>query len=382
MKKLYLEHSQFNHQLHRRDVMRFIFLKNAFVVIKNGVLRNWPKVKIFFRELLLLIEIRIQILKIFWQNHYWPKIKSNWSKAVTTIKGWVQLVKLKIKAVSLAGTMRLKRWIQLAKQKVEKFYRKVKISAKRWMRKAASKVAAFSRRARVLLKWTRKVTKYLEQKAKHAWNGVSKKTSQLFQKIGSDVKLHPNLWLGGVHIALTISLFSVAYVTKNWKLFHFGLLSLLTTPLFFINHHNKWSDIGDFVSKERNWVWLGLSVTLLLLSYGHQWGLRPIVISAISATCAIITIANWWRNIGKGIGEGTDILWTNFKKPFQGEHRLSVTLFFGLFLTFVVYNFLFMGQSHLTGKALDTAQSLAVVMVVLLLSALGFLILEIHQKME
>jgi hypothetical protein len=250
------------------------------------------------------------------------------------------------------------------------------------VRKAGTKIAVFSNKARVLLKWrTRKVLQYLKPKANHAWNLIRHKASQLRQKIGESMTLYPNLWLGGAHAALTIALFSVAYVTRSWEFFHFGVASLATAPSFFINHYAKWGSVEDFISLYRKEIWLASSVITGLLSLGHGWSNYAVWISGLSAICAIITIADWWGNIGKGIGEGADLLWANFKKPFQGEYGVGLTFLLGAFLLFVAYVYLYLGKNNLTDKPLDEARLVVLLMVGLLFSGTVALILKKNQKM-
>ena len=221
----------------------------------------------------------------------------------------------------------------------------------------------------------------LGPKIAKVWDNVCDATDQGFQKARASFDQKPNLWLGGAHVVITILLFLCAYAYTSWELFHFGLVSLVTSPLFFINHYNKWSNLGDFISDHRNGVWLGVSIASCILSYGHAWGSLPIIVSAVSALCAIITIAGWWGGIGKGIEKAVGAMVDKVNQQLHGDYGLAITLLLLAFATLVVYSFFFMEKSNLEGVELDSAKSLALLFVGLFIVGLGVLIRIIHRKM-
>ncbi len=262
------------------------------------------------------------------------------------------------------------------------FWLRMQIVIGRWLDRTSPKVSLFFRNT---LGWLRvsyfKSKGYLWPKIQQLWDTICRKADQQLQKVKVSTDQNPNLWLGGVHVAITIVLFLCAYVYKSWNLFHFGLVLLATSPLFFIHHHDKWDEVGDFISDNVNGIWLGVSIAAGTLSYGHAWGLLPIVVSAISAVFAIITIAGWWGAVGDGIGKAVGAMSAKVNEQLRGDYGLAIFFMFCAFVVFLAYNFLFMGKIHLEGRGLDLATTFGLAFVIPFAISVYLFIRTKHQKM-
>lgn len=196
------------------------------------------------------------------------------------------------------------------------------------------------------------------------------------------VRQSPYFWCGMILAVIAFYVFGSAYLYKNWSRFHLGMILAYLSAMFFISHYDWWDDVSRFVAKHIVGIWLVASVASLALTYGHNWGTVSVVLSAVSAVCAIITIAKWWEPLRKGTGQAVGKVFEEILKPFTGHYGPGVALIAMSVVVFVVFCFLYLNGVILGAARADTARSLAVLFALLFLGGVGVVIWEIHQKIK
>ena len=122
-------------------------------------------------------------------------------------------------------------------------------------------------------------------------------------------RLRPWLFLGVITLFAAFWQFGNAYAGKgvDWKAFHQGIFLVLASGCFFIHHFKLWGNLWRLVRAYFVDVWLGASALSLAVTLGHALHLSDggwwymVVLSGVSLLCAIITKANCWDLVGKGL---------------------------------------------------------------------------------
>jgi hypothetical protein len=187
-----------------------------------------------------------------------------------------------------------------------------------------------------------------------------------FVSIGNIMQRDPSLWFGIGCTLVATALFAHAYVNGSYgKTFHFGLFMTISAAIFFINHHG-WNHAYAFVAQRKKGFFLIVSSAWLALANEHHWSLLwPGVFTALSA----IVFLGWTDSIKKSVGEGAGYIGTGIYKLLTGGYGWGISCIVYAAIIFVWGAPMFQKPGLLTGKTLDLAYNLAMVIAILAILA-------------
>ena len=206
---------------------------------------------------------------------------------------------------------------------------------------------------------------------------VSPHVKSFFSTIGTDIKAFfastrntmqqaPSKWCGIGCMLIATLLFIHAYMNASYgTTFHFGLFATFSAALFFINHHG-WDKAYDFVTEKKNGVGLLASLAWLALAYEHNWSLLwPGIFTAL----ATIVFFDWTQSIKGVMVAGAGYIWKRVLKLLTGGYGWGISCLVYAAIIFVYAAQIFQRPGLLTGKDLDLAYNLAMIIVILIILA-------------